>query len=146
MLHLHYAHKFKIKFFLSREGKSKRFVQQKVTSFPSSLPLPGDGWEGVLGTRLRKLDVINILIINNKIPKSDWLSTTLISALIGQYASCLSKWTVCSITSALNWPFFTVGKKKILEFLVFWLKKELLFSLKRVLHTFTRPILPTKKT
>ena len=30
----------------------------------------------------------------HKIRKSDWLSTVLISALIGQYASCLSNWTV----------------------------------------------------
>ena len=47
----------------------------------------------------------------NKIVKSDWLSTALISALIldsliGQYASCLSNWTVHAITRALKWLFF----------------------------------------
>ena len=36
----------------------------------------------------------------NKIIKSDWLSTVLTSALIGQYASCLSNWTVRAITRA----------------------------------------------
>ena len=55
----------------------------------------------------------------NKILKSDWLSTPLISALIGQYASYLSNWTVREITRALTWLFFTAGKKKVLEFLVF---------------------------
>ena len=48
----------------------------------------------------------------NKILKSDWLSTPLISALIGQYASCLSNWTVRATTRALTWLFFTAGKKK----------------------------------
>ena len=33
----------------------------------------------------------------SKILKSDWLSTVLISALIGQYASCLSNWTVLPV-------------------------------------------------
>ena len=42
----------------------------------------------------------------NKIVKSDWLSTALISALIGQYASCLSNWTVRAIKRALKWLFF----------------------------------------
>ena len=42
----------------------------------------------------------------NKILKSDWFSTALISALIGQYASCLSNWTVRAITRALKWLFF----------------------------------------
>ena len=48
----------------------------------------------------------------NKILKSDWLSTALISALIGQCASRLSNWTVHAITRALKWPFFTAGKKE----------------------------------
>ena len=53
----------------------------------------------------------------NKIVKSDWLSTVLISALIGQligqYASCLSNWTVRAITRALKWLFvFTASKIK----------------------------------
>ena len=42
----------------------------------------------------------------NKIVKSHWLSTALISALIGsligQYASCLSNWTVRAVTHALK--------------------------------------------
>ena len=42
----------------------------------------------------------------NKILKSDWFSTALISALIGQYASCLSNWAVRAITRALKWLFF----------------------------------------
>ena len=60
----------------------------------------------------------------NKILNSDWLSTTLILALIGQYASCLSNWTVRAITRALKWLFFSLLAKKISEFVVFWLKKE----------------------
>ena len=60
----------------------------------------------------------------NKILTSDWLSTALISALIGQYVSCLSNWTVCAITRALKWLFFSTGSKKISEFLVFWIKKK----------------------
>ena len=43
----------------------------------------------------------------NKILKSDWLSTPLISG-----ESCLSNWTVRAITRALKWLFFTAGKKK----------------------------------
>ena len=59
----------------------------------------------------------------NKTVKSDWLSTDLISALIGQligqYASCLSNWTVRAITRALKWLFFSLLAKNISEFLVF---------------------------
>ena len=72
-----------------------------------------------LNSRLREkyFTTPNLLHHNcNKIPKSDWSSTALISALIGQYASCLN-WTVRAITHAL-------AKKEILEFLVFWFKKE----------------------
>ena len=47
----------------------------------------------------------------NKILKSDWFSTALISALIGQYASCLSNWTVRAITRALKWLFFFTASK-----------------------------------
>ena len=36
----------------------------------------------------------------NKILKSDWLSTALISAFIGQDASCLSNWAVRAIKRA----------------------------------------------
>ena len=44
----------------------------------------------------------------NKIVKSDWLSTALISALIGQF-----NWTVRAITCALKWLyFFTASKTK----------------------------------
>ena len=63
-----------------------------------------------------------------KILKSYWLSTVLISALIGQYASCLSNWMVGDITRALNWLFFSLLGEKFLEFLVFRFKKESLFS------------------
>ena len=66
--------------------------------------------------------------ISDKILKSDWLSTVLISALIGQYASCLSNWIVGDITRALNWLFFSLLAKKFLEFLVFWFKRKSLFS------------------
>ena len=55
----------------------------------------------------------------NKIVKSDWLSTALISALIGQYASCLSNWTVRAITRELKWLFFSLLAKQNFEFLVF---------------------------
>ena len=55
----------------------------------------------------------------NKILNSDWLSTALILALIGQYASCLSNWTVRAITRALKWLFFPLLAKKISEFVVF---------------------------
>ena len=50
----------------------------------------------------------------NKILKSDWLSTALISALIGQFNRTvrLSNWTVHAITRALKWLFFTAGKKE----------------------------------
>ena len=70
-----------------------------------------------------KVTIKNIRLNHNynKIVKSDWLSTTLISALIGQligqYASCLSNWTVRAITRALKWLFFITSKK--LEFLLF---------------------------
>ena len=46
----------------------------------------------------------------NKILKSDWLSTPLISALIGQYAPSRAR---------LNGFFSLLAKKKVLEFLVF---------------------------
>ena len=59
----------------------------------------------------------------NKIVKSHWLSTALISALIGsligQYASCLSNWTVRAVTHALKWLFFSVLAKQNFKFLVF---------------------------
>ena len=61
----------------------------------------------------------------NKILKSDWLSTPLISALIGQYASCLSNWTVRAITRALKWLFFSLLAKKSWNFLCFDLKRAL---------------------
>ena len=64
----------------------------------------------------------------NKIPKSDWLSTVLISALIGLYGSCLSNWIVRDITRALKWSFFFfTASKKTLEFLVFWFNEKSLF-------------------
>ena len=47
----------------------------------------------------------NDLYSSPAVLKSDWLSIVLISALIGQYASCLSKWTVHAITRALKWLF-----------------------------------------
>ena len=58
----------------------------------------------------------------NKILKSDWLSTALISALIGQF-----NWTVRAITRALKWLFFALLEKQILEFLVFLFKKRALY-------------------
>ena len=58
----------------------------------------------------------------NKILKSDWLSTALISALIEQF-----NWTVRAITSALKWLFFSLLEKQILEFLVFLFKKRALY-------------------
>ena len=54
----------------------------------------------------------------NKILESDWLSTALISALIGQYASCISNWTVCTITRALKWLFFTASQKIGISFVL----------------------------
>ena len=42
----------------------------------------------------------------NKIVKSDWLSTALISALIGQFNRTVSNWTVRAITRVLKWLFF----------------------------------------
>ena len=54
----------------------------------------------------------------NKIVKSDWLSTALISALIGQFNR-----TVRAITRALKWLFFSLLAKQDFEFLVFWFKK-----------------------
>ena len=54
----------------------------------------------------------------NKIVKSDWLSTTLISALIGQFNR-----TVRAITRALKWLFFSLLAKQNFELLVFWFKK-----------------------
>ena len=55
----------------------------------------------------------------NKILKSDWLSTALISALIGQ----LNR-TVRAITYALKWFSFSLLAKNISKFLMFWLRKE----------------------
>ena len=52
----------------------------------------------------------------NKIVKPDWLSTALISALIGQFNS---NWTVRAITRALKWLFFFLLAKQNVEFLVF---------------------------
>ena len=49
----------------------------------------------------------------NKILKSDWLSTVLISALIGQCNRTVH--CLC----ALKCPFFTAGKKKLSGFLLF---------------------------
>ena len=49
-----------------------------------------------------------ILFITDKIFKSDWLSTVLISALMGQYVSCLSNWTICTIIRTLG--FSLLGK------------------------------------
>ena len=45
----------------------------------------------------------------NKILKSDWFSTALISALIGQFNR-----TVRAITRALKWLFFFIASEKIL--------------------------------
>ena len=46
----------------------------------------------------------------DKILKSDWLSTALISALIGQFNRTVrvmpKYWTVRVIKRALKWPFF----------------------------------------
>ena len=53
----------------------------------------------------------------NKILKSDWLSTVLISAIIGQNEACLSHWTVRVITLALKWLSLT-ATKKLSKFLV----------------------------
>ena len=55
-------------------------------------------------------ELIKIIIINHnyKILKSDWLSTLLISALIGQFNR-----TVRAITRALKWLFFSLLAKKI---------------------------------
>ena len=53
----------------------------------------------------------------NKILKSDWLSTVLISALIGLYTSCLSnREERHAIARALGWAFILLlaNKKKIL--------------------------------
>ena len=58
----------------------------------------------------------------NKILKSDWLSTVLTSALIGQYASCLSIWTVCIVACVHFKGFFTANKNSQ-NFLCFNLKK-----------------------
>ena len=56
--------------------------------------------------------IIIILTIYNKIVKSDWVSTVLISALIGQYISCLSNWTVRAIMRvSLNSLFFHTASK-----------------------------------
>ena len=60
----------------------------------------------------------------NKILKSDWLSTALISALIGQLnrtvlVISLSNWTVRAITCALKWLFFSLVAKKSRNFLCF---------------------------
>ena len=61
----------------------------------------------------------------NKILKSYWLSTALISTSIGQYASCLSNWTVRTITrERLNGFFFTAVKKKGLEISCVLIKKK----------------------
>ena len=54
----------------------------------------------------------------NKIVKSDWLSTALILALIGQFNR-----TVRAITRALKWLFFSLLAKQNFEFLVFSFKK-----------------------
>ena len=54
--------------------------------------------------------IIIILTIYNKIVKSDWVSTVLISALIGQYISCLSNWTSCAYLNSLF--FHTASKSK----------------------------------
>ena len=54
---------------------------------------------------------------HNKILKSDWLSTVLISALIGLYTSCLSnREERHAIARALGWAFILLlaNKKKIL--------------------------------
>ena len=68
------------------------------------------------------------MFLKQKIPKSDWLSTALISAfqdsLVGQYASCLYNWTVRAITRPLKWLFFSLLAKKIRNFLCFNLKKS----------------------
>ena len=50
----------------------------------------------------------------NEIVKSDWLSTALISASIGQFNR-----TVRAITRALKWLFFSLLAKQNFEFLVF---------------------------
>ena len=63
----------------------------------------------------------------NKIVKSDWLSTALISALIGQYVSCLNNWTVRAITCALKWLFFLLLAKTILEFSCVLILKRALY-------------------
>ena len=63
-----------------------------------------------------KVTIKNIRLNHNynKIVKSDWLSTALISALIGQFNR-----TVRAITRALKWLFFSLLAKEISEFPVF---------------------------
>ena len=54
----------------------------------------------------------------DKILKFDWLSTALISALIGQYASCLTNWTVWPSGTNMN-SIFSLLAKKSWNFLCF---------------------------
>ena len=54
----------------------------------------------------------------NKIVKSDWLSTALISALIGQLIG-----QYAPSRARLNGFFFSLPAKQNFEFLVFWFKK-----------------------
>ena len=53
----------------------------------------------------------------NRIPKYDWLSTVLISELIGHYASCLSNWTVTAIAGIeCSWKRFYFNFNKTLTY------------------------------
>ena len=61
----------------------------------------------------------NDLYFSPAVLKSDWLSIVLISALIGQYASCLSNWTVHAIQRALKWHFLSLLAKNSRNFSCF---------------------------
>ena len=103
-----------------------------ITSGGSDLQIRGGRSRGLSNTvDMIRVDRVNcrvdICIYNhnyNKILKSDWLSTALISALIGQFNRTVrvmpSNWTVRAITRALKWLFFfSLLAKQNFEFLVF---------------------------
>ena len=61
----------------------------------------------------------NELYFSPAVLKSDWLSIVLISALIGQYASCLSNRTVRTIARALKWFSMSLLVKNSRNFICF---------------------------
>ena len=109
--------KFKVQKDCNQSCKSKRVLGLVHAGY--SLPT----WQAVKLTVFAPWDITKTssnIVYNhscNKILKSDWLSTALVSALVGQFNRAVG-----AITFMLKWILISASQKK-LKFLLFWFKK-----------------------